>query len=296
MKKKRVLALLVSAVVFVTMSFGMTCTAFAGTNETGQFNKAADPVAIPAAAQAQSNDCVVTLQSGPDDQAVLADDSVPTVPINDALTGIPKSISKVKIIVPSNGYLRLAAVGYSYYNGSPSFYGADVRTKGYSRALYFNEDTERWIAVKKGTYYFTVDPIGDYYGVANSFKKVKESKYGTKRTKAKKIKRNKFQKGLMYTGAQKSHWYKFKNTKKKKVKIYVKTMMSDTGKGGGLKVSFYKGKKRYGTQYITYNNDKIVTSPFYASNTYGGKLKKGTYYVKVEPYNKATGYFQVKWK
>ena len=73
-------------------------------------------------------------------------------------------------------------------------------------------------------------------------------------------------------------------------------MLSDTGKGGGVKVSFYKGKKRYGTSYITYDNDHIVTTPFKASNTSGGKLKKGTYTIKIEPYNKATGYFQVKWK
>ncbi|MBQ9016398.1 MAG: hypothetical protein IJ109_09840 [Firmicutes bacterium] len=100
----------------------------------------------------------------------------------------------------------------------------------------------------------------------------------------------------MFTGAQKTHWYKIKNTKKKKVSLIIETSLSDTGKGGGIKLSFYKGKKRFGTQYIFYDNNNVHKNSYYAANAAGKKLKKGTYYIKVEPYNKATGYFKLKWK
>ncbi len=204
------------------------------------------------------------------------------------------NVSQFKVSVPSTGYLTVTLA-----DGSNNNYSLQAKTKGYSNYVTYSTYNRnvRQIGVKKGVYTFTVKSYAPVYAVKVKFTKVKESKYGKKKSKAKKIKRKKLQKGLMITGAQKTHWYKFKNTKKKKVKLIITSKLTSTGtSSGGIKVTCYKGKKKFiGTPTITeYNNGE--TKQYELSNTLGGKLAKGTYYVKVQCYQKGTGYYTLKWK
>ena len=68
------------------------------------------------------------------------------------------------------------------------------------------------------------------------------------------------------------------------------------GGGGyyGLKITAYGKKQKIGTVY-SYESD---ASNVYTLYTYGknGKLKKGTYYIRIESYSGGTGYFEIKWK
>ncbi|MBQ9016397.1 MAG: hypothetical protein IJ109_09835 [Firmicutes bacterium] len=190
--KKKILSMVLSAAVLVTMCFGTTTAVFAGEKEAPQFTKTGESIITESAATTESveiNGGVLELQNATDASKVLADAAIPVIPLNGMLDEIPKATNQVKINIPSPGYLRITFVGYSEYSSGTSYYGADVRTTGYSRDLYFNKDNERWIAVKKGTYTFTVNPIGDKYAVFNKFFSVKEAKYGKKQKKAKTIKR-----------------------------------------------------------------------------------------------------------
>lgn len=290
MKKKRLLALLVSAVVLVTMSFGMTATAFAGETAGSAIEKA--PVGqLPVLQSDNLLDKAVKLGNSGTRASVT---SLPSVPARDGYAVFDKSVTQFTVTVPATGYL---VIGMRGYTSSSADYGVNFRTKGFTanEYLYSGNEYTTLIGVKKGTYTFTTSTYGDYYIVATAFKTFKESKYGKKKSKAKKIKKKKYQKGLMITGAQKTHWYKFKNTKKHKVAITFITALQDTGKLGGIKVTVYKGKKSFGTRTIFTSNNKMKTiyKPY---NTWGMKLTKGTYYIKVQPYNKATGYFKMKWK
>lgn len=289
MKKKRVLALLVSAVVFVTMSFGMTCTAFAG-EKTGL---AATQEKIGDISDMANVSQPIELIAD-EQEATLNDDVV--VPGQDAKALFGSSF---KISAPSTGYIMLYLVGKDYYDTSYDW-SIYAKTKGYSDYVSFSSYYQfvRYFAVKQGTYTVYVDnKYGDYYLAAAKYVKVKESKYGTKKSRAPKIKKKKIQKGLMITGAQKAHWYKIKNTKKHKAKIYITTMLEETGNySGGIKVTFYKGKKSFGSKIIYNNSNEIVKTTLTPYNTLGMKLAKGTYYIKVAPYKKGTGYFKLKWR
>ena len=286
MKRKKLLSWALSAAVAVTMCFGTTGAVFAGT----------EPSSIELQPQSESSSPII-LSTDYDKVSAAKNKpmaNVPVVKLNAKTEGLTST--QFKVTVPSTGNLYVQLVGHDTnhkYNWSVT-----AKTKGFSDWAYFVQSNSfvHLIAVKKGTYTFTVDAVGDEYEVTPIFKAFKESKYGKKKSKAVKIKRNKYQNGLMITGAQKTHWYKFKNTKKKKVKLVFETGLQTTGKGGGLKITFYKGKKSFGSQYIWYNDTKIMKSTFTPRNALGNKLTRGTYYIKVQPYNKATGYFKVKWK
>ena len=192
-----------------------------------------------------------------------------------------------KLTAPANGYYTVAMGDTS--GGSASVV---AKTTGFSATLSFASD--RYIAVKKGqTYTFTVTTSTPVYGIKVKFTSVTESKYSSKKSKAPSIKKNKTQKGLMITGAQKTHWYKVKNPKKQKVTLALSTLrLGSTGtSSGGIKVTFYSGKQKVSSSYYYYNSSgtmKVFNS--------GKKLKKGTYYIKVTPIGKGTGYYTIKWK
>ena len=197
--------------------------------------------------------------------------------------------SAFKVKAPSNGYFKVALA-----DGTKTKFTVKAKTKGFSDYHYFtSNDNTCWIGVKKGTYTFKVDTYTPLYAVKVSFKKVKESPYGSKRSKAKKIKKNKIQKGLMITGKQKVHWYKFKNPKNQKVKLIVRSKLTDTGKYGGIKVTVYS--KNDQTAHTIYSGNRSETIKLYNYSN-GEKLAKGTYYIKFAPYNKGTGYYTLKWK
>jgi len=203
-----------------------------------------------------------------------------------------KTVSKFKMKVGSAGYLNFVAGDVTY-----STYKANVyyKTSGFKDFDDMSSnDALRWIGVKKGTYTFSVKSNSPMYGVSVKFTKVKQGKYGTKKKKAKTIKKKATRKGLMITNAKKAHWYKFKNPKLKKVKITIKGKVSGVGRYSGLKVTVYNKRGSSFSEYFRSNNKSITIKPYTLGK--GNKLAKGTYYIKVESYKSGNGYFSVKWK
>ena len=215
-----------------------------------------------------------------------------TVPTNDQTYfcgNTASNTSTFKINVPASGYLTLAMADVS-----GSTYSVKVKTSGFADYEYLSSSANTtWIAVKKGTYTFTTNTYAPIYGVKAKFTKVKEGKYGKKKSKAVTLKKKKTAKGLIITNGKKAHWYKFKNTKTKKVKLTFKTSLSGGGGYGGIKITVY-GPRNSFTKYIYSGTGTTTIQPY--TTTTGNKLAKGTYRIIVESYKNGTGYFTLKWK
>lgn len=155
-----------------------------------------------------------------------------------------------------------------------------------------------FFGVKKGvTYYIKVDGSsylkdkkGRYVGyVQCSSKKLSASKYGTKKSKAKAIKKKKTAKGLFIAGSsRKGKWYKITNSKKN---TYITFKAPKTN--GRFKLTFYYKSygKWYKSTYYASRSDSAVTFKGYIS-----KKVKHTYYMKVFPEGKSSGTYSIKWK
>lgn len=111
------------------------------------------------------------------------------------------------------------------------------------------------------------------------------NKSGKSKSKAATLKKGKYKKGVIVAGSTKARWFKIKKSKNNKTfKVILKGATNNQ-----LKITIYKGgKKYYGPNSVYYNNSGIKLTMFYAP--------KGTYYVKVAPGKKSSGYFKVKWK
>ena len=111
------------------------------------------------------------------------------------------------------------------------------------------------------------------------------NKSGKSKSKAATLKKGKYKKGVIVAGSTKAQWFKIKKSKNNKTfKVILKGATNNE-----LKVTIYKGgKKYYGPNTVYYNNSGIKLTMFYAP--------KGTYYVKVAPGKKSSGYYKVKWK
>lgn len=157
--------------------------------------------------------------------------------------------------------------------------------------------------VKKGkTYYIRVKGASSYYEsydqpyVGNILwknTKVKAAKSGTKRTKAKKIKKGKTIKGLFVAGDKKTKWYKF-TTNKKKVTVIFKAPKTN----GTLKVNLVYRENVTKGKFITGNTGSANRSGSYSKPSLQqlfGK-KKYTAYIKITPDYKSSGYYTLKWK
>lgn len=195
-----------------------------------------------------------------------------------------------KVKVPSTGYLK---VNLADTTGDPKHnWPVYAKTNGYKDFESFNStDNVKWIGVKKGTYTFTVKTYAPVYGVNVEFTKVKEAKYGTKKKKAAKLTKKKIYKGLIITNKKKAHWYKFKNPKTQKVNVVLKSKFANGNYSGGFRVTAYYGKAS--TWRIIKAGTGTTKIQLYNK---GKKLRKGTYYLKVESYNGGTGYYTIQWK
>lgn len=145
--------------------------------------------------------------------------------------------------------------------------------------------------VKKGTtYYFGVTAIGDDSINTISVKNtaVKE-KSGSTKKKAVSIKAKKKIKGIIAVGEKKADWYKFSLKKKKAVTF---TLNGDIK--GSLKFTVYNKKGKKIDSYTWSGGQRKLKLTY--STTYG-KVKKGTYYVKISRADsKSSGSYTLKWK
>lgn len=195
----------------------------------------------------------------------------------------------VKVNVPETGYL-VFGVDDVYSSGTGFTQVATAGFKGYD--LFSSDHIAQPIGVKKGIYTFYIkNPHRPAYRVNANFYKVKESKYGKTKKKAAKIKKKKYYDGIIVTDSKKVHWYKFKNPKKQKVTFEFLNKLSGGGNFGGIKVTFYyKNTKSEYKLTSAYSN--VTITPY----NVGKKLKKGTYYIKVESFDNGTGHFRFRWK
>ena len=162
----------------------------------------------------------------------------------------------------------------------------------YQKVLYYG--------VKKGkTYYIRVKGASAEYeayglpyvgNVKWTLSKVKASKYGTSKKKAKAMKKKKTVKGLFVAGNKKAQWFKITN-KQKKTKI---TFLSKKNNGSFKVTVYYKSYgKWYNSTYRVYRSDSSNKNVL--TGTVSKKVKH-TYYLKVTPDAKTSGYYTLKWK
>lgn len=189
-----------------------------------------------------------------------------------------------KFKATANGYITAA-----YIDPSAGFYKVAIcnsskkELSGYTHLRY-----NPTYGVKKGTTYY-IKVVSGYNSDGGYIFKVTNSavseKSGKTKSKAVTIKKGKTKKGTIVAGSSQADWYKFKMTKKKAAKIYVKGRTNDK-----LKVILYKGGKKIKSYTYTYTTGAMTLKSF-------GKLSKGTYYIKVQRANKnSSGWYSLKWK
>lgn len=148
-----------------------------------------------------------------------------------------------------------------------------ISDKEYSNS----RNIRKYYAVSKGSYRVVFcNTLQSQMYVARYGKKAYTGKYGTKKSKAKSIKRKKSKTNVLTASdaKKKTHWYKFKVTKRRSTQFKITTYNSS----GSVTATLYKGKKKISSR-TAYNPSYI---------TFSGKLSKGTYYVKVTKNTKNT--------
>lgn len=171
--------------------------------------------------------------------------------------------------------------GYNYIQKKSGNKYVTVSDKKYSSARY----PRQYYALSKGNYrvVFPKKSTGQIYK-AQYGKKSYTGKYATKKSKAKTIKRKKSKTNVLTASdaKKKTHWYKFKVTKRRSTQFKITTYNSS----GSMTATLYKGKKKM--------SSRTAYRPSYI--TFSGKLSKGTYYVKVTKNTKNTsGKYTVKY-
>lgn len=239
---------------------------------------------------------------------------------DDNCYGISKKTTVIKFKSNVTGYITLTfSKASNLYNTAGFFTFCDNKKKALGKTdEYFNTVSDkpyqkiRTYGVKKGsTYYIKVKSFGGVK-ISSSVVSVKKNA-GTKRTNAKSLGKNKTVKGVIIAGSKAADWYKVKLTKKQILNFYfsAKTngavLKSDNYIycQNGIKFTICKsngqplisGKNNYDMAHLLNPSDK--DSYFIKdkkTNQISG-LYPGTYYIKVEPYNKtSSGLYTIKWK
>ena len=162
---------------------------------------------------------------------------------------------------------------YSYLQKKSGKKWTTVSDKKYSSS----SNVRKYYALSKGSYRVVFPKTNIYNEYAARYgKKAYTGKYGTKKSKAKSIKRKKSKTNVLTASdaKKKTHWYKFKVTKRRSTQFKITTYNSS----GSVTATLYKGKKKMSSR-TAYNPSYI---------TFSGRLSKGTYYVKVTKNTKNT--------
>lgn len=210
-----------------------------------------------------------------------------------------------------DGYLKLTfsnntkipEVGYS--SGSVVLYDAAKAAPLSNTMVYSIKDgrefvTTEYYGVKKGaTYKIRVNSYGGVI-ITAQFKAIKKNlNNNLKKGKAVTLKKGKKTDGIIQSGNSKSHFYKFKVTNSKSVKVtIVPYLTSDfyfSVSGPRLKKKKTQVPMRAANGMSNANwGYKKCGTKIYST---GGKLTPGTYYLEIKPIGKTcNGYFSVKWK
>lgn len=173
-----------------------------------------------------------------------------------------------------DGYIAFAAIGLDE-NVEPlkeavqvQLYNKSKKPISYTKSInaYSKDSTKQevWYAVKRGYYYIKISGNANYYVTVAKGTALTE-KSGSKKSKAVTIQSKKYRKGLvMNTDSKKKYdWYKF--TLKKKSKVFISGVLTDTN----LEMKVYSSAKVSKKTQNAFVKGKKVTMP------------KGTYYIKV---------------
>ena len=193
----------------------------------------------------------------------------------------------LKFKASSSGYITVLHQGLS---GKVTL--TNSKKKALSNAIYsssYSSTKKITFGVKKGTTYY-LRVAANYnsdgaYRVKFTNSKITD-KSGSKKSKARTMKRKATYKGSIIAGSSTSDWYKFKVTSKRKVTVTMKGATNNK-----IKAVFYtsKGKKIGSTTFYDYNSKRVLQSV--------GKLSKGTYYVKVyRGTSTSSGWYSLYWK
>lgn len=295
-KRRKWLSLLMCMLVAISMTFGSLSAVFAE-DESAGITEVTEDEALSALGEEcsimeepedsySSEDASMALVDGNTVEATTTEESYVLTTSGDLNT-----TTTFKIVVPCKGYLSLQMFDNSSYD-----YNIYFKTKGFKDEEYLTtSDTRRYIGVTKGTYTISLRSYASSITVNLKMCKVKEGKFGTKKSKASKLKKKSARKGVIITNSKKTHWYKIVNPKNQKLKLVVNAKkMNGGGYYGGLKVSVvYPNKNvRYSILDAGYSTEYSITYGKYGTT----KARKGTYYVKVQSYNGGNGYFVLKWK
>lgn len=160
----------------------------------------------------------------------------------------------------------------------------------------------RTYGVKRGkTYYFKVQSSAGVK-ISASMTKLNKGKNNSKK-KAKTLSAKKKVKGVIIAGENTTDWYKIKVNGNQRVKLSYSAKTNGDSDYNGIKVTFCKAN---GSKFLSNSYDWVsVVAPsgwtkYYRKNYVTGAqsgLTAGTYYVKVERYNKtSSGQYTLSWK
>ncbi len=160
----------------------------------------------------------------------------------------------------------------------------------YQKVLCFGVKAGKTYYLRIGSCYPRLDSAtGNNYGTLKWTNSAVTMKYGKKKSKAVKLKKGKIRKGVIPAGTTKAQWYKI-TTKKKKVRV---TLSSKNVSGKLYARVYYKSAGKWLSTRMHVSRGGKESSVCKLKKT--GK-KKVTYYVKVYPYYKNSGFYTLTWK
>lgn len=185
------------------------------------------------------------------------------------------------------GVAKLALQRYAYYGGPYGMEYTVQRRSGRSwktvqSRKYSSSNSWGYVGLSAGTYRLVLKSPDSNVLALRFRASTANSSYGTKKKKAKTIKRKKYKKQTFTPtdSTKKAHWYKIKVSKKRSTYIDVTSL----GNEGSIWAQV-SGRTRLKSKKIK-NGIR-----FY------GKAKAGTYYIKVYKLSKSTtGSYQIKYK
>ena len=180
-------------------------------------------------------------------------------------------------------------------------------TKLPSVGYYNTEETRAFMiseyyGVKKGTTYKI--RVNSYGGVIINaqFKAInKKLNNNLKKKKAVTLKKKKQTDGIIQPGNLKSHFYKFKVPKSKKIKISITPYLTSDCylfvSGPNLKRSRKQISARSVSNGYVYVNSWGSKNTYTISSPITGKASAGTYYMEVKPIGRTcSGYYKISWQ
>lgn len=225
-----------------------------------------------------------------------------------------QNVHWIKFKAGATGYVTVqitnASKKYSDSYGYITLCNSKKKAIGQSKEYWWTDSSYKLrkvktYGVKKGqTYYFKVQCASGVKFTA-TVKSVKKSTANS-RKKAKSIAKKKQVTGVMIAGENKADWYKINLTRNQGLKLTFSAKTNGKGAYSGIKFTLYKSngqvyrssQGREATAWVSprYPNNWLKISRYTSSGQMLG-IDPGTYYVKVERYDKySSGYYTLQWQ